>query len=385
MFNEVIRRGSQDYPGDAVARMYIIAENLSDPIIVRPRPLGEMTAEAVLEAVMAALNSNEGILVTDKFQIQLGIAQFERGSGLKKPIVNVEKDSKVKKSIVTINNRDHLCLAGAIAVCLFHWEVVNAESDAAKREARKAYNNMRKGDQNRRNSQQKKKALQYHALAGVPTDRPCCLADISKFEEALDVDMYVFAAHVNQRIVYPDYERPRREKRVYLFYSKHDEMEGHFDAITKVPGFLARGYFYHKCLKGFHSRDKHICEEFCRACRRTKGGVKLPSATIVTLNADLQTASTTIKSVKPSEKKRFLHPATSITNAKPVRPSYRPPRGARMITDAGSLNADPAMSTTLENTCAISGSGIRRTDRASMYSSISSVPRKAEFTCPTLW
>ena len=208
MFEEVIRRGSQDYPGNAVARMYIVAENLSDPIIVRPRPLSETTAEAVLEAVMAALNSNEGILVTDKFQIQLGIAQFERGSSPQKPIVNVEKDSKAKKSIVTISNRDHLCLARAIAVCLFHWELVNAETDTAKREARKAHNNMRKGDQNRRNSQQKKMALQYHALAGVPTDRPCSFADISKFEEALDVNVYVFAAHINQRIVYPDYERP---------------------------------------------------------------------------------------------------------------------------------------------------------------------------------
>ena len=145
-----------------MARMYITAENLSDPIIVRPRPLSEMTAEAVLEVVMAALNSNEGILVTDKFQIQLGITQFERGSGPNKPIVNVEKDSKAKKSIVTINNRDYLCLARAITVCLAHWEVANVELDSAKREARKAYNYMRKGDQNRRNSQQKKMALQYH-------------------------------------------------------------------------------------------------------------------------------------------------------------------------------------------------------------------------------
>ena len=74
--------------------------------------------------------------------------------------------------------------------------------------------------------------------------------------------------------------------------------------------------------------------------------VKLPSAMIVTWNADLRTASTIIKSVKPSEKRRFPHPAAPITNAKPVRPSYRPPRGARMITAAGNLNADPAMSTT---------------------------------------
>ena len=336
MFEEVIRRGSQDYPGDAVACMYSVAENLSDCIIVRPRPLSEMTAEAVLEAVMTALNSNEGILVTDKFQIQLGIAQFERGSGPNKPIVNVEKDSKAKKSIVTISNRDHLCLARAIAVCLAHWEVVNVETDAAKREARKAYNNMRKGDQNRRNSQQKKMALQYHALAGVPTDRPCSLANISKFEEALDVDVYVLAAHVNKRIVYPDYKRPRREKRVYLFYSKHDEMEGHFDA----------SYFCHKCLKAFNNRDKHVCEEFCRACRRTK----CPRGkTTVCDDCNMECRSTDCfdhHQKCKTEKRRFPHPAASITNAKRVRQSYRPPRGARMITAAGNLNADPAMSTT---------------------------------------
>ena len=94
MFEEVIRRGSQDYPGDAVARMYITSENLSDPINVGPRPLSEMTAEAVLEAVMATLNSNEGILMTKKIQIQLGITQFKRGSGRSRPIVNVEKTLK---------------------------------------------------------------------------------------------------------------------------------------------------------------------------------------------------------------------------------------------------------------------------------------------------
>ena len=83
-------------------------------------------------------------------------------------------------------------------------------------------------------------------------DHPCSLADILKFEEALDIDVYMFAAHLNQRIVYPDHES------LYLFYSKHNKTEGHFDAITKVPGFLARGYFCHQCLKGFDNRDKHV-------------------------------------------------------------------------------------------------------------------------------
>ena len=215
---------------------------------------------------MTALNSNEGILVTDKFQIQLGIAQFERGSG-RHQIVNAEQDAKAKKSIVTINNTDHLCLARSIAVGLAHWDVEHADTEETKREAKKAYIHIKKGDR-QYSTRQKKMALQYHVVAGVPTDRPCSLMDISKFEDVLDVDVYVFAAHVNQKLVYPDYERPRRQKRVYLFYTKHEEAEGHFDTITKVPGFINRGYFCHNCLKGFNNRDKHVCAEFCRTCRR---------------------------------------------------------------------------------------------------------------------
>ena len=34
MFEEVIRRGSEDYPEDVMAHIYITAENLSNPIIV---------------------------------------------------------------------------------------------------------------------------------------------------------------------------------------------------------------------------------------------------------------------------------------------------------------------------------------------------------------
>ena len=65
---------------------------------------------------MAALNSNEGIVVSDAFQIQLGIAQFVSGSGYRRQIVDLKKDCKAKRSIVTIKNRDNLCLARALAV-----------------------------------------------------------------------------------------------------------------------------------------------------------------------------------------------------------------------------------------------------------------------------
>ena len=154
MFEEVIQRGAEDYPGDAIARMYINVEGLNHPIIVRPRPLHEMTAEAVLEAIMAVLQSNESIAVTEAFTIQLGIAQFAKG-GRRRRILNLEDDTRAKKSIVTIRNDDQLCFARALAVCLAKLDVLNAQNDAAKKKAVRVYNNIKKGDQARQNSQQK--------------------------------------------------------------------------------------------------------------------------------------------------------------------------------------------------------------------------------------
>ena len=266
MFEELIRRGSEDYPGDAVARMYINAEGLNNAIIVRPRPLKEMTPSAVLEAIMAVLNSNQSILVTRKFTVQLGIAQFERG-GRGRSIVNLETDIKSKKSVVSIRNQDYMCLARALAVSLAHLDFQEAKGGAKEREMRNRYNLVRKGDRNRKTSVQKKKAIEYHRLAGIQTDRPTSLSDIPKFEDALDIDIYIFAAHLNQKLLYPDRERPRRRRRCYLFFTKHQENQGHFDAITNVPAFLGKSYFCHTCLKAFNDRQRHFCEEFCRTCR----------------------------------------------------------------------------------------------------------------------
>ena len=92
---------------------------------------------------------------------------------------------------------------------------------------------------NCKHSLQKRNAERYEKVARLPMDHPCSLTNISKSEEALDVDMYVFIAYLNKRIIYPHYKRPQKEKR------------DHFNVITKVSAFMGRGYFCDTCLKGF--------------------------------------------------------------------------------------------------------------------------------------
>ena len=100
-----------------------------------------MTPEDVLDAIMAVLQINEGILVSEAFTIQLGIAQFATG-GRGKHMLGLEEAKKWKKSIVTIRNDDQLCFARALAVTLAKLDMTNASNDAAKKKAQNNYDNI---------------------------------------------------------------------------------------------------------------------------------------------------------------------------------------------------------------------------------------------------
>ena len=78
-------------------------------------------------------------------------------------------------------------------------------------------------------------------MANVPMDRPCKLTVIVEFKKVLNLDIYVFAAQLNNKVLYPNEDRRPRQKRVYLYLTKNGD-SGHFDAITSEPGFLGARY-----------------------------------------------------------------------------------------------------------------------------------------------
>ena len=256
MFDEVLQMGRRDFQDCSLARMYINAPALHNAIIVPPRPLGDMNPDIIMDAVENVLNSDEGIPVSDDFTVQLVIANLERG-GARKLMQNLEKDRISKTSIITIRNNDNMCLARALTVAIARLQMDEATTPEAKRTAKNRYEVIRRGDNNRKTSQQKKKALEYHQLAGVSRDEPCTLADIAKFEDALGVDVFVFAAHVKNSVIYPNKDRPRRNRRVYLYNKKTGDDVGHFDAVGNVTGLLSSSYFCHQCLTPYWMKQQH--------------------------------------------------------------------------------------------------------------------------------
>lgn len=260
MFQEVIDTGKQNFTDRDVARVYINHPDLHHAIIVKPRPLHDLTPKVILERVDNVIQSAEGLSIQEGFTVQMGVAQILQGQGQGTKILDLDKARHSKLSIVSINNKDKLCLARSIVVGKAFLEY-KSETDKEKQlQSLKRYNQLRRG---MNSSHQGRLALDYHKLADVSTEQPSSLSDICKFERVLDIQIVVMASFINNKVIYQGEANTRR---VYLLYSKDEKNVGHFDTITNVKALLGRKYFCHQCLKGYDKKREHECSIKCRVC-----------------------------------------------------------------------------------------------------------------------
>ena len=104
-------------------------------------------------------------------------------------------------------------------------------------------------------------ARALHEEARVPIG-PCGLDQIKLFEIILDEHQFiVISAEHGHSIVH---KGPQSNKQIKLLM--HD---GHFDVITKLPGFFNSNYYCLRCEKAYKQEDydHHSCHKTkCRAC-----------------------------------------------------------------------------------------------------------------------
>ena len=84
--------------------------------------------------------------------------------------------------------------------------------------------------------------------------------------------------------------RPTKNRKVFLYYTKKVNGDGHFDCITSIKGMLCASYFCFKCLKGFNDTSNHKCETTCDICRSTSCIPTKPQ-TCTTCNAECRSAA----------------------------------------------------------------------------------------------
>ena len=110
---------------------------------------------------------------------------------------------------------------------------------------------------------QRERALDLHVAANVPLG-PCGMDEVKLFQNYLtNYQIIVVSGDHNNSIIYPPQPPGTDEKPIISLYL-HDN---HFDVITKLPGFLSRGYFCHRCHKTYDSTADHLCPAMCRSCR----------------------------------------------------------------------------------------------------------------------
>ena len=120
MFDHVLNEAQGDLAGNDLGRVIIQHEGLHDPIVIPLQPWDEINADVVMGTIEKLLNSNQNLSVDESFDITIGSMDLLKDSGGPRRRITKLKGKnnslQLKKSVITIENDDQLCMARAIGV-----------------------------------------------------------------------------------------------------------------------------------------------------------------------------------------------------------------------------------------------------------------------------
>ena len=155
--------------------------------------------------------------------------------------VSLERHLEKKKSVVRIQNKDDLCMARALVVA-------KAKVDEGPQYKYVA---------NHRKSIQTRLVQELHTNTNVPLG-PCGIEEAKLFQTYLaEYQINIVSKEYNNKIIYSG---PEKDK-IYLYMHNN-----HYNVITKMPGFFARAYYCHECMKAYNYWETHLCLNTCKCC-----------------------------------------------------------------------------------------------------------------------
>ena len=203
--------------------------------------------------------------------ISIGSVDLPKGSGgshIRITKIKGKNNSlQLKKSIVTIENDDNLCMARAIGVSWAklmrcspeQWtEITKSRGNKTNLqlvlEHHKVPENYFKNLRNKKRDDQRQLATTLCQMAGVPMDRPANLNDIEAFEEVLGVRVMVVSVRLGNKFI----TSPSSDERPCIYVYLVDD--GHYHSITSITGFFCCNFFCKSCLKHYDHKEKHQCD-----------------------------------------------------------------------------------------------------------------------------
>ena len=219
--------------------------------------------DELLDTLAGKLNSNEEFHPDRGLQVDVVLVRMPTpGSGRKKYNVGLrafDVDSKRKKSIIPIKNKDQLCCARAI-VTMRAWCHRNDPGHMP----RNNWETLRKG-----RPRQGIMAKDLHRAAGV-AEGPCGLPELRQFQTYLSTldPPYQLKVLSRQHPFFLIFRGPDATHKIILLKSEH-----HYEGCTTITGFINKSYWCHECDRGYNTNDAahHPCEgTTCRSCNRNQ-------------------------------------------------------------------------------------------------------------------
>ena len=283
MFKQLITDVQKSHPDGNLGRVVIHHPNLTNAIVVSLRPLEELTVEAIMNVIENVLTSHEELNFVDGLKIDFGVITLPQGGRGRCHILNIDKAIDKKHCFVRIKNNDNMCMSRAIAVSWVkaniistnEWDVmtqhlqhINSMSQKVllvKKTTKSFYESVKRNN----NRSQDILATEFCTLAGVNRHVPCVLSDISKFEVALSIGIYIASNSVGNRMMrVPNIlEDETPQQPIYIYYRSpiNNEGVGHYHAIVSITGFFNSSSFCTKCNKPYNDNKQHPCS-VCRVC-----------------------------------------------------------------------------------------------------------------------
>ena len=247
IFEQLLTDVTEGVRESDLIRFVLRTDQLDKPISLPFMPVSRLTPERVFSQIERVVQSKQELRLNESAIVDIIHVEMPSGSG-KQNRNNIELFSYLqnKRSIVTIKNKDNLCLARALVVA-----IANIDKD-------KRYKLLADS----RCPAQREAAFDLHEKAGVSMG-PCGISEVKQFQKYLTgYEINIVSMEDGNTIIHPSQPIVTETKRIYLYLHNN-----HYDVITSMPAFLSRGYFCHMCRKPYNSAVDHLCDSMCKMCR----------------------------------------------------------------------------------------------------------------------
>ena len=227
-------------------RFVLRSTQLNTPISLPFMDVVQLTPKRVFSQIKRVIQSNRDFRLNDTVVVDIVHIEAPQGSGRKRTHIDIEEFLHKKRSVITIQNDDDLCLARALVTAI------------AKIEKDPKYKSM----VNPLRRVQERKARELHELAKVPLG-PCGIPEVQMFQNHLtNYEINIVSADHDNSIIYPPKPTTSNAKPIYLYLHQN-----HYDVITTMPVFLGKSYFCYKCRQSYDKTLDHLCPGMCKLCR----------------------------------------------------------------------------------------------------------------------